>query len=84
MKSERQLEIIIYLLSHNTATAKELSEKFDVSVRTITNGVSLSLLKFNATAPFLFLYILLYIYKEPALSAHSRYVVYFRFSFSAH
>lgn len=35
MKTERHLEIIIYLLNHSFATARELSEKFEVSTRTI-------------------------------------------------
>lgn len=39
MKAERQLEIIIYLLNHNSATARELSEKFEVSVRTIVRDM---------------------------------------------
>lgn len=39
MKAERQLEIIIYLLNHNSATAKQLSEKFEVSVRTIVRDM---------------------------------------------
>ncbi|WP_411676925.1 helix-turn-helix transcriptional regulator [Caproicibacter sp.] len=39
MKTDRLLEIIIYLLNHEKATAKQLADKFDVSVRTIQRDV---------------------------------------------
>lgn len=35
MKTERLLEIVLYLLNHETVTAKQLADKLDVSVRTI-------------------------------------------------
>lgn len=35
MKTDRLLEIIIYLLNHETATARQLADRFGVSVRTI-------------------------------------------------
>ncbi len=35
MKIDRLLEIVIYLLNHKTAAARQLAEKFGVSVRTI-------------------------------------------------
>ena len=39
MKIDRLLDIVIYLLNHKTATAKQLSERFQVSVRTIQRDV---------------------------------------------
>ncbi|WP_207727257.1 helix-turn-helix transcriptional regulator [Caproicibacter fermentans] len=39
MKTDRLLEIIIYLLNHEKVTAKQLANKFDVSVRTIQRDV---------------------------------------------
>ena len=35
MKTERLLEIVLYLLNHETVTARKLADKFHVSVRTI-------------------------------------------------
>ncbi len=35
MKIDRLLEIVIYLLNHETASAKVLAQRFQVSVRTI-------------------------------------------------
>jgi predicted DNA-binding transcriptional regulator YafY len=35
MKTDRLLSIIIYLLNHDLASARELSERFEVSIRTI-------------------------------------------------
>lgn len=35
MKIDRLLKIIIYLLNHETVTAKQLAQKFEVSVKTI-------------------------------------------------
>lgn len=45
MKTDRLLEIIIYLLNHESVTAKQLADKFNVSIRTIQrdmNNISLA------------------------------------------
>ena len=39
MKTDRLLEIIIYLLNHEKATAKQLADKFGVSIRTIQRDI---------------------------------------------
>lgn len=39
MKSERLFEILLYLLDKRDVTAKELAEKFNVSVRTIYRDI---------------------------------------------
>ncbi len=39
MKTDRLLEIIIYLLNHEKVTAKQLADRFDVSVRTIQRDI---------------------------------------------
>lgn len=39
MKTDRLLEIIIYLLNHEKATAKQLADRFGVSVRTVQRDI---------------------------------------------
>jgi len=41
MKIDRLIGIIMYLLNRNVVTAKELAERFEVSVRTIVRDVEM-------------------------------------------